>query len=371
MDIFRMENLLGSSFPIIHGEIINEIQEVLWVERYRENGEFKIKGLVSSGLREKLPRKSLISHTGTTELMMVEDHEIEDSEDENSVITITGTSFETFLNNRIVGLDPGNMSGIPVNYELASHVSWMQAIQMLDDHIRQNVDDPDNELPHLLAVSSIESFDFEEMARSVERGGLHTRLMELLAFDDLGVKIIRPGDKSEEFGLDPYSQTGLVIHQGVDRSKEVAFSYHDGEIKKANYFWSDRSYKNAVYSAGRWVQTFYDTSTSGFDRKIMYLDASDIDGSVSEEPTGFEKIAIAAQMQARAKMILSAQKEKALANVEVSDATYSAEYRRDYEVGDIVGVTGNYNESGLMRITEFAEIEDENGQSGYPTLSVI
>jgi hypothetical protein len=46
-------------------------------------------------------------------------------------------------------------------------------------------------------------------------------------------------------------------------------------------------------------------------------------------------------------------------------------YRADYNIGDIVYVIGNYDIAQKMRVTEYAEIEDENGEVGYPTLSML
>jgi hypothetical protein len=46
-------------------------------------------------------------------------------------------------------------------------------------------------------------------------------------------------------------------------------------------------------------------------------------------------------------------------------------YREHYEVGDVVTVSGAYSEVTTMRISEYVEIEDENGESGYPTLAAV
>jgi hypothetical protein len=39
-------------------------------------------------------------------------------------------------------------------------------------------------------------------------------------------------------------------------------------------------------------------------------------------------------------------------------------------LGDLVIVDANFNESQVMRVVEFAEVEDENGTSGHPTLAI-
>jgi hypothetical protein len=61
----------------------------------------------------------------------------------------------------------------------------------------------------------------------------------------------------------------------------------------------------------------------------------------------------------------------AISNVKIAPNSQNYNYRTDYNVGDIVGVDGEYNTSTTMRVIEYVEIEDENGESGYPTLSEL
>jgi hypothetical protein len=46
------------------------------------------------------------------------------------------------------------------------------------------------------------------------------------------------------------------------------------------------------------------------------------------------------------------------------------QYRRDYNIGDLVSIDGNFGQTAVMRVIEYAEIEDENGNSGHPTLAL-
>ena len=101
---------------------------------------------------------------------------------------------------------------------------------------------------------------------------------------------------------------------------------------------------------------------------MMYVDASDIDGEQTEYPSGLGLALIRIAMSARGKEKLAAQKEIALAKADVGAA--KAVYRQHYEVGDLVTVVGNYHEATTMRVTEYVEIEDENGNTGSPTLDL-
>jgi hypothetical protein len=60
-----------------------------------------------------------------------------------------------------------------------------------------------------------------------------------------------------------------------------------------------------------------------------------------------------------------------LTKAEVSREVNQSQYRVDFSVGDLVTIQGDYNEVSTMRISEYVEIEDQNGYIGYPTLTMV
>jgi hypothetical protein len=207
------------------------------------------------------------------------------------------------------------------------------------------------------------------VARTIPKGDLHKRLLELLEVDQLGLKIIRPGSWSP-LGLASPNLV-VLIHEGVDRTSEVIYSYDTGEIESAAYLWSNKKLKNAAFISGRWVQTFISTPDVGYDRRILYVEASDIDQAFTTAPAGGDLTAVVAAMQQRGIDELSAFNEVALTKAEVSKDTNKVAYREDFNVGDLITIHGDYNEISAMRVSEYVEIEDETGSSGYPTLTLL
>ena len=102
MEVFKF---ISSGEPTIltEGRMIQKVKSIMWTERYRDTGEFEIVGQLSSGLREFLPIGTLLSHADTLEVMFVDNHEIDEDENEDPIIKITGRSLEAYLENRIVG----------------------------------------------------------------------------------------------------------------------------------------------------------------------------------------------------------------------------------------------------------------------------
>jgi len=60
-----------------------------------------------------------------------------------------------------------------------------------------------------------------------------------------------------------------------------------------------------------------------------------------------------------------------MASIEIAANIDRYIYRKDFNVGDIVSVKGEYEASRLMRISEYVEIMDETGNINYPTLSAV
>lgn len=369
MDILKFN---GTTAPtkLEGGEVVEGFKSKMWIERYRESGEFTLVARVSTGMRDKLPVGSLISHIGTTEVMIVENHEISEDEGTASEIIITGRSFETYLENRIVGSN----STFPVTTGLVDYVLALddcpdQIVTMITDHIYASaLLDDDNAIPYVWVENQATATTSPDVERIIKRGSLYARVLELLAVDNLGIKTIRPGIWAP---VSAGSSLSLVIHQGTDRSDLVAFSHDTGEIESADYLWSIKKLKNCALVSGKWVEVFVDTAEAEYDRRMMHVETTDIDNAYSVAPTGTDLTDVLNAMQQRGVEALAAQNEVALAKAEVSKNAPGAIYRTDFDVGDLITVRGQYSEAASMRVSEYVEIEDETGFTAYPTLTAV
>jgi len=353
---------------LTHGEAINGYSSAMWIERYRDAGEFEIEANLSSGLLDFLPQGTLISHVDTLDVCIVEDHEINDEVDEEPVVKITGRSLDAWLENRIVGINYayGTPAAPFTEYVLSAAVTWSQIVTLINAHIKDDqVANANDSLDDtILAFTDILGSGVAE-DRTIKRGNLHERVLELLSVDDLGLRVIR---KHPSHALASPTTTRLYVHQGVDRSNSVLFSANAGDIDSAQYLWSLRKKKNAALVQGRYVETVVTSTEAGYDRRWMFVDASDIDGSLTTAPTGGTLTSIRTKMQRRGRDALRKQTDVNIAQVDIS-RNIQVQYRKDYDIGDIVTVDGKYGISEKRRVVEYVEIEDQNGVSGHPTLA--
>lgn len=371
MDIFKFMNPAHPT-RLDQGVLINGLKSKMWIERYRDAGEFEFTADVETMAHRMLPIGSLISHTESSEVMIVENHEISEDPESPTEVTISGRSFETFFDNRVVGSNKPwpNTDSVEKEYVLPPAYTWNQIVALIRNHIYESrVVDPKDAIPNVVVMTTVTGTlgEFEE--RIVKRGSLYTRLVELLNEDNLGIKTFRPGVRSP-LGMENRNQA-VVIYRGEDLSEQVIFTHQTGEIDKADYLWSNKSLKNCALVTGRWLETVVKGPMSQYERRWMPVDGSDIDNIFSAPPTGADRTAALAAMRARGRVALAGQKQIAFIKAEVAKNSMTHNYREHYDVGDIVTVDVPYSETAKMRVSEYVEIEDEDGQNGYPTLSVM
>lgn len=369
MDIFKF-NHSGSPTLLQNGEIINGLTKKTWIERYQKGGSFELVGDAYSNLREKLPVGTLISHVDSETVMAVENHAIKVERGTKAELVITGRGFETSLEERLVGMDVAfPNSDAPANYTAAAGYSWDQVVSVILDHVVNTVD-ANNAVPYI-SVDAVVAGTADNIAREVKRGDVYSAVLELLAIDDVGLRVIRPGPWSPLWGTANDENILFRVHKGTDRTNEVIFSTAFGEIENADYLWSIKTLKNAAWITSKWVQAFVALGPTGYSRRIMQIDGTKIDEHFQSEPTQGEKDAIRTQLEQLGLDTLASQTELSLSSAELSRDVIKAVYRQDYNIGDTITVLGDFNLSTKRRVDEFVEIEDENGSKGYPTLVTI
>lgn len=427
MDIIKFNS--GHPTRLTKAEIVNDYQTITWTERYREPSEFVITASSDSPIREQLPLGSIISHVDTSNAMMVENHEISTSKDSEGTLTISGRSFEAFLENRFYN----PFMHLPITYgftPIGGMYSWELAQNLINNTFGLYYNDsqqpyypasPQDNIEWLWIMISDKlppppPYDDETGLRppygadfDVKIGeDLHTSVLNILNVDDLGMKVVRPGPWSPIWTHDYWGEimatnpeqnmqdyTALFLYTGVDRSNTVAFTYAAGDIESADYLWSNKSFKNSALVMGKTSHDFrypddpgaertyweflFENVRNGtyYDRKYMYLDGSELDDlpewfylSPEDRDRWYERRdQILTMFRTRANQTLAAQKETVLGKVEISPESMHYQYRVDYDIGDIVSVETPYSEDVKFRVIEYVEIEDENGESGHPTLS--
>lgn len=375
MEIFTLSNPVSnegvpafSSYK--NGEIINGIDSLLWVERYLPGGEFTIIGDPTPELLEKLSVDTLISHSDTYDIMMVENHEIDESKDGDTKVKITGRSIATIImENRIVTAnllwgfeDPAGE--VNRDYRMLANYPWAHAHKIIVDFVENGFDYErlsNFQVNYDFALD--EEFDstFIPTERTVKFGTVYDAVVEILASFDLGLKVERPHHAS--------TRMEWYVHRGQDRRATVQFNWLNGDLDKARYLWTNKNLKNQAYVKAQFYGTVIEPHNNfGWEVRAIPIDMSDLKDFVGYD--GEPYAIIHNLMEARALDALGARTRLAILDATISRNANLA-YRKDYNLGDIVYVIGNYGISVPMRVTEYAETLDETGEWGFPTLSAV
>ncbi len=365
MDVFTLD-----SDTYRDGDIVNGIDSLLWVERYETNGEFTIIGDPTPELMDKLSLGRLISHSETYDMMMVENHEIDESKEGDVKVKITGRTVEAIImENRVVKLawylgyeDP--TTGYNLSYPLIAADVWDQIVTLIHDYVQDSILYINATVPNMDVIAAVLGDDPNPINRIVKIGVLYPSVLELLGLFGGGIRVLRPNPA--------HSTMRWIVHDGVDKTDTVHFNWLTEDIDKAHYLWSNKPHKHRVYvsakyygsTAGPWL-----AGRVGFDHRESHLDMSDY--------TNYYPSATVPELDAILEMMAwkgysqLAQEQPA----RILDATISPlsqwRYRTHYNIGDIVHVRGNYGVEGPMRVVEYAETLDKDGASGFPTLSNI
>ena len=369
MDVIKFNNP-NEETKMESAQVINGLTKKTWIERYTTAGEFTFVGPVSGGFKELLPIGCFVSHIKSDEIMIVENHEINETNTTVPEITITGRSFETYLEQRVVGdnnIFP--VVGIISDYILPYEYSWNQAVMLIQNHILfPYLIDSSFELPYVSVLSNTLPSGKESppFPRAFKRQSLYTTILDLLKIDNFGIRSIRPGPSSPLVD-DEVGNTALVIYRGFDRTKTVSFSYTAGEVETGDYLWSNKTFKNAALVTGKWIEVIVDDlAPPAYERRVMFVDGSDDDKAFTSTPTGLDIDGVVAAMTQRGRVALNSQINTVLIKPQISKLGTKALYRTDYGMGDLITVHGDYNESQPMLITEHVETEDNTGVGAYP-----
>jgi hypothetical protein len=374
--------------------IVNDILKVKWIERYREPGEFSITAYPTDAIRTRLALGTLITHLETQDVMMVEDHEIDESGDSDAVIIITGRSLFAFLDHRIASPNNSSLvfptSGLPGSKDTPNVYNFLPdtTVNITKQLIRDQIgsypsgsplNSSRDTLPRVQVTSTFVGTDpigaigtDPEKDKVVSRGQLLPQVIALLESMDAGIKILRPIPSAS--GASAIAIT-FQIHKGVDKSETAIFSNDFGDLESTRYFWSNRKYRTSAFV----VSDFYArvmrplTGTGGFNERILYVDASDAIPKDAIRPAEADLDQTAAFqniLQSRGEEALGASKLEQYLETNITPSS-RLKYRKDYNIGDLVYIRGNYGVSTKMRVVEYAEFEDETGESGVPTVRAI
>lgn len=299
--------------------------------------------------------------------MVVEVHKIVKGLNKAPVLTVTGRSFETVLERRASAkVNPIQSIGKTGNYP---RVQWIEMRDKASDAayhaIRQILGDPANGIQPMLspndAIPEIKLVPPADLSSNVDNafeikpGNLYTVVMELINTNHHALKAVRPGPDSD--------QVSLEIYNGADLTDTVVFNAKFDQFEESTYLLSETGSTNWAYVFSKQdsdvVSKTQAPEPTGLKRRVLYVDISGEEGVDTPEARN-----------TRGLIELYKYNATALFDGKISSQVANG-YNRDYFLGDIIRLDGEYGLSEFVRISEFIRSDDSTGSKAYPTFEVV
>jgi len=348
--------------------VIEGFQSFIWTERYNSWGDFEMIIESTQETRQRFKPGLMLAMEESDRVMLLESVQDDTADDGTRNLTVTGRSIEAWLDDRVAYSSISDLTTTPkwtIGPDTPGNIARTIFTHICVDHSLNA-----NDVIPFYATSPIvvpplglipEPTDSVTM--DFDPATVYADISTICQQYNMGFALYRDGDSGDIY---------FAIYMGFDRTsgnpynEGVTFSSGLESLAKTSVLTSVAGYKNVAYVlAQHGTAVVYGANTSSstapIDRKVLYVDASDVDTAA-----GF---ALDAALALRGKQaLLENQRTYALDGEVTANQPYV--YGRDYFLGDMVEERSDDGFVNDMLVTEQIFISDDQGERSYPTLTV-
>lgn len=353
--------VLDENFETV--KVIDVYESFIWSDRYNEAGDFELYTTALQEYWDVCQRGYYLYFQESAHLMIIEDREIMSSFEDGVHLIVTGRSLESILERRVVWGQ--------VVFEGMSVKDII--IKLLNDNII-SPSDSDRKIPNFILGDFQNETEVRSMTATLDAqytgDDLYSIIKNLCQVYGLGFKITL--NESNQFVFDLYE--GKDRTYGQFENPYIVFSPSQENITSSNYKDSDRTLKTVALVLGEGegynrkftsIQSSQENSLTGLSRRELYVDARDI-SSTTEEGDIIESDEYYKMLQTRGSEKLAENVVTQVMDGEV-DPYVTYEYKKDYDMGDIVQIVNELGMEMKARVSEYIYSHDESGLMYYPT----
>lgn len=387
--------------------VIDDFVSATWTERFIEAGEVEILLPAVHEHLKFLAPGNLLGCQGSREVMLVESRSIE-----GGLVKANGKTLEAFFNERYIP-DKRIMGEVTMVARggdiLKSIVDYMQTWPSAADNNFGNFSHFAEYQSNNIIDLQIAPPDPDETGKIwteiIPAGPVYDTLVSLAKKYKIGQSVVWTRMSPEEIALNTLDDADhrfvYTTYQGVDRTAGsendlVIFSPDLDNFSNANQLLSIAGSKNyvvvippewifkvqlaypALVDPWNWVMWNYpDNENNIFGYRYTTIDCTDLTpeklGIPDNPPTsadyipGLEKMFRI--MRARQEKALIENKRTKIVDGEVTPNNPYV-YKKDYNLGDLVEVQGEFGDPLNGVVTEYIRSQDETGERHYPTIVV-
>lgn len=333
--------------------VVDQFDSFIWTERFNDFGDFQMTVPPTDAMKELLSEGKVVTVEGSQNAMRIEQTFEQTDSEGRTAYTVKGRTLDAIFESRTVfpiGDDEWVIAGKP-GQVVADVVS---AVCVVGNRLSTY-----DKIPELWTVdntsgtSTIE-YDIEPMA-------LSRLITDICKASDIGFRMDVRYDSPK---------LGFILYTGVNRP-QVIFRQDSDMIHEEVFSTSVVDYKNVAYvwaKGGKRIETVVapglSTGIAGFDRRVMVVNANDID------PAQHTAAKTTRLLRQRGWAALGGQKRDDNVDGALSEFIPYI-YRQDYDLGDIVRWTDSRGVTKSVRVAEYIRTQDAEGEKSYPTFSAI
>lgn len=380
MDIFTVSN------SFLAQRVIEEYQSAIWTERYTAPGDVQLVVPASIEMIELLKEGTFLGLNGSEEIMIIETAEIQ-----KGLLTVTGRTFLSYLNQRMMwrlnptygsgtygsGADIRNWSARAKPGQFIADVVDFMVIN--NSHNYPGAMDLEWDLDKIpgLTLGAVDTSGDLVLVEAVT-GPLLDAIQPIADQHGVGMRLyLESADPIEGFSLKFSTYRGLDRTSGQSANSLVRLLPDMDSLTDVKEIHSIANYKNVAYVW--WQNTITQhfanpelPEPEGLDRRVIVVtpqgNPTNLDGSPGDSYYTPAEITAFREKEAR----------DALANynyIRAVDGQTSPnndyQFGTDYFLGDVIELQGITGQLSKARITEYIRTQDKIGERAYPTISVI
>jgi hypothetical protein len=347
--------------------VVEGYNSCLWAERYSAWGDVEIVFPSDRPVRSLLKEGTQLGLDKSYRIMTVEDLEEGVNDDGEEILTVTGRSIESKLDDR-AAIDPLTLGGTEVKakWDLTGLPAAL-ARKIFQDICVLGLLSPDDTFPFYTAGTLLPAGTIPEPTDSVtislDPDTAYNSIKKICDIYSLGFRMVRNPDASQMF-FEVY--TGDVRTSAQTAFPAMIFSPELDNLSNTKQLTSISQLKNVAYVIGKngsttVFATGVDPEVTGFERRVLLVMADDIDLAAGSPE-------LEAALQQKGLEELS--KYLKIFTFDGEIASNNLRYMVDYDLGDIVEQRNADGFTTEMRVTEQIFVQDEEGERSYPTLTV-
>lgn len=361
MEVYILDSLFRRD------KVVDKFESLIWTERLKNIGDFEMHIHSTLETRSLFPAGTRLAINGSHRVMTVETIEDANDAEGRKILTLKGRSLEQILEDRAARNSTADLTttpkwiltGLPVALaKQIFHDTCVSGLFSVRDII-PNIHEGPGMYPTDTIAAPTDSITVE-----IEPMSVFSAIQKIADMYGFGFRLIRNYDTSALY---------FDVYMGSDRTTgqstlpAVIFSPDLDNLKNTRELATIATYKNVAYvlspvgAATVYSDDVDPTTVTGFNRRVLWVNASDI--------TDPDSSTLADRLTRRGKEELAKYRRLSAFDGEISQ-TSSYKYGVDINLGDLIEVRNTDGVTNNMQVTEWIFVQDKEGERSYPTLSL-